>query len=567
MGLLKIKVMKRNIFLIVLAAAMFVTGSASAQGNVAGYWFGGLLVERERVNPMDVFSLSQTQFNYGTARSMGMAGAFTSLGADMASMTLNPAGLGMYRHSELTITPLVTASRASNSAPANASNSSSRFALGSIGLVVNAYEGTGSVLSVNLGFGYNRIADYNYNYSFWQDGNGSTLGGVLATQLKESKGKIGINSNNRIADSFGNYDYGLSTELWGGVLGYKCGLLNCYGRDEWGRNIWGLDEYPMPFYTDQYASVESRGSAGEYTFSLGMNFNNKIYFGATVGIMRFNQKRTITYGENIYPDEGADPEALALEYFDYAQWSSMSGTGVNLKLGLTWRPTDALRLGIAFHTPTYYSMNFSYAAGMDSYANDGLYEDESTPRIDDNGPDAWEFASPARMLVGASYTFGSFAVVSVDYERDWYNGIRMKHMPYGFSKQYYDDYFRDAFKGSNTVRIGAEVKPAPRLSLRAGYGYSGSMLRGSETDDVLYMTPVIYQTNLWSLGLGYALSPRVSLDVAYQNVSSKTTDYSLFYALAYDSAGRVDLGASDYSGIFSTEFTRHNVALTLSVKF
>ena len=545
-----------------LTAALFVTGGASAQSNVAGYWFGGLLVERERVNPMDIFSLSQTQFNYGTARSMAMAGAFTSLGADMASMTLNPAGLGMYRRSEVSITPLVTVASASNSAPANASNSNTRFALGNIGLVVNAYEGTGSLLSVNLGFGYNRIADYNYNYSFWQGNNGSTLGGVLATQLNTSAGGIGINSNNRIADSYGNYDYGLSTELWGGVLGYKCGLLNYYGA-----NGWGLDEYPMPFYTDQYASVESRGSAGEYSFSFGMNFSNRLYFGATVGIMRFNQKQIISYGENIYPDNGAGDNAMALEYFDYAQWREMSGTGLNLKLGLTWRPTDALRLGVAFHTPTYYTMNFSYSAGMDSYANDGLYTDESTPRIDDSGPDSWEFASPARLLVGASYTFGSFAVLSVDYERDWYNGIRMKHMPYGFNKQYYDDYFREAFKGSNTLRIGAEVKPTSRLALRAGYGYSGSMLRGSETDDVLYMTPVVYQTNFWTLGLGYALTPQVSIDIAYQNLASKTTDYSLFYALAYDSTGSVNLGASDYSGIFSTEFMRHNVALTLSVKF
>ena len=31
---------------------------------------------------------------------MAMAGAFTSLGADLTSMAINPAGLGMYRHNE-----------------------------------------------------------------------------------------------------------------------------------------------------------------------------------------------------------------------------------------------------------------------------------------------------------------------------------------------------------------------------------------------------------------------------------------------------------------------------------
>lgn len=558
--------MKRYLFLIL--AALSLGGSAVAQSNISGYWFGGLLVERERMNPMDVFSLSQTTFNYGTARSMGMAGAFTSLGADMSSMTLNPAGLGMYRHSEVSVTPLVSAQRASNSAQANASNSNTRFSLGNLGFVLNAYEGTGTVLSVNIGFGYNRLADYNYDYSFWQGDNGSTLGGVLARQLSESVGRIGVNGNGHIADAAGNSDFGLSSELWGGVLGYKSRLLgydNGYG--------WGLDEYPMPFVTDQYASVKSRGSAGEYTFSVGMNFNNKLYFGATLGIMSIRQRRTIGYGENIFPGSNDDsilPDTYYLKYFDYAQWSEVSGAGVNFKVGLTWRPVEALRLGVAFHTPTYYSMNFSYSAGMDSMSeNSGTqsYEDWSTPRIDDNGGDSWEFSSPARLLVGASYTFGSYAVVSVDYQRDWYNGIRMKNMPYGFSKQYYDDYFRDAFKGSNTLRAGVEVRPVPRLALRAGYGFSGSMLRGSEQDDVLYMTPVVYKTNYWSLGAGFSLSPHVAVDVAYQNAVSRTTDYSLFYALAYDRTGAIELSESDYSGIFSTKFSRHNVALTLTVKF
>lgn len=550
--------MKRNLFMTLLAAAIVSTAPASAQG----YWFGGLLVDRERVNPMDIFSLSQTQFNYGTARSMAMAGAFTSLGADLSSMTLNPAGLGMYRHSEVSVTPLVTLQRSAGNAQPNMSNAANRFSLGSLGLVINAYEGTGSVLSVNIGFGYNRIADYNYDYSFCQFNNGSTLAGVLAQQLNASAGGIGVNGDGRIADSYGNNDFALSTELWGSVLGYKNGLINFYGV-----NGWGLDEYPLPFNTDQYASVTSRGSAGEYSVSLGMNFGNRVYFGASLGILSFRQRETIAYGENINAEAAVDPDAYVLEYFDYAQWRSVSGSGVNLKLGLTWRPTDALRLGVAFHTPTYCSMNFSYTAGMSSRASDGLETSFSTPRIDDNGPDTWEFSSPARLLAGASYTFGSTAVVSVDYERDWYNGIRMKNMPGSFSKYYYDDYFRTAFKGSNTLRAGVEVKPSPRLAVRAGYGYSSSMLRGAKDNDVLYMSPVTRSVNMWTLGLGYAFSPHFSLDVAYQNAVSRTTDYSLFYALAYDSAGNVDLAASDYSGIFDTRFTRHNIAMTLTVKF
>ena len=40
----------------------------------------------------------------GTARFVGMGGAFTSLGSDISCMTQNPAGLGLYRHSDIGLT-------------------------------------------------------------------------------------------------------------------------------------------------------------------------------------------------------------------------------------------------------------------------------------------------------------------------------------------------------------------------------------------------------------------------------------------------------------------------------
>ena len=58
---------------------------------------GGLMADKDVLMPSNLFELSETQFNFGTARSMAMAGAFTSLGGDLSSMAINPAGLGMFR--------------------------------------------------------------------------------------------------------------------------------------------------------------------------------------------------------------------------------------------------------------------------------------------------------------------------------------------------------------------------------------------------------------------------------------------------------------------------------------
>src|SRR4051812_21891745 len=41
----------------------------------------------------------------GTARSMGFGNALGSVGGDFSSLSVNPAGLGVYRSSEITFTP------------------------------------------------------------------------------------------------------------------------------------------------------------------------------------------------------------------------------------------------------------------------------------------------------------------------------------------------------------------------------------------------------------------------------------------------------------------------------
>ena len=167
--------MKHLGFLALLSAALFATAPVSAQNS------GGLLMDRDIVTPSDLFELSQTTFSLGTARSMAMAGAFTSLGADLTSMAINPAGLGMYRRNEISITPLMSFARAENNAPAFNSNGKNRFSIGNFGFTANVYEGSGPLVSVNIGFGYNRLQDLNYQYSYYTQGNVSSIADVSPT--------------------------------------------------------------------------------------------------------------------------------------------------------------------------------------------------------------------------------------------------------------------------------------------------------------------------------------------------------------------------------------------------
>lgn len=257
------------------------------------------------------------------------------------------------------------------------------------------------------------------------------------------------------------------------------------------------------------------------------------------------------------------------------QTATVEGAGVNFKLGVVYSPVPNLRLGMAFHTPTFYSLDRRYGMSMSTASIGATSETDPRPHdytsdtasdiLEDSGDSGWEFVSPSRLMFGASYTFGDVAIVSVDYERDWYNGIRVKNMPYLAYGPAASDFKQDMkyyFKGSNTVRAGVEVRPLPMLSVRAGFGYNGSMLRDERT---ILSSPAVAETTYYTAGLGFSLSRSVYLDVAYCYVKDTTTPYMLFYGNRYaDDEAKTEIYQSE---VYTTDFTRHNVALTLGFRF
>ena len=59
---------------------------------------------------LDAFRYSQYSLT-GTARFTSMGGAFTAVGGDFSSLSQNPAGMAIYRRSELTFTPSIYAGK------------------------------------------------------------------------------------------------------------------------------------------------------------------------------------------------------------------------------------------------------------------------------------------------------------------------------------------------------------------------------------------------------------------------------------------------------------------------
>ena len=356
----------------------------------------------------------------------------------------------------------------------------------------NVYEsGRTGLVSVSVGIGYNRVADFNYRYGFTSESGVSSspyrsINDAFVRQLGQSG--IFPDKNGTL-----NYDYDIAY-FWGGALAYNGYMLDT-DEDELGRYWTTADRIGANAGVGHTAQIDSRGSIGEYDIAVGCNFDSKFYLGATIGLQAVDLETPALLRRGLHLQRrdarrlaGHRPCRPPAEVDGLHQAIDVSGTGVNFKLGFIWRPIPALRVGAAVHTPTFYSLKRSYQAYAATNFNPN---GDTTPPLDDDGDNTWDFVSPTRLMFGLSYTIGRFAIISADYERDWYNGMRVKNIPSGFdlTEADYRSEFTANFKGSNTLRLGVEVKPVPMLALRAGYGSAGSMLRNARISTTTRRSP------------------------------------------------------------------------------
>lgn len=585
----------KSIKIVALCAAFAAVAPWQAQSQ--SLEFGGSVLNHDMLWATDLAQISQTHV-FGTARVMGMGGAFTSLGADLSSMSLNPAGLGMYRRNEISLTPLVPMAKASTEGTLSwKGNSKSQFAFANVGIALNVFESSRSSLtSLTLGIGMNRIADFNSRYSFTSESRYDpnrpdrlmpTIADIFAQQLATfgikplEPGPGGSPNGPMPVDRF-------NPNVWPAILGYDAFAISNHGT--WDEPYWTPEDRIGHNASVLHSmDVVNSGSINEFTISMGGNINNILYFGASLGIQSVHKKLGVTYQEEygyfntdgIGQDGSGNALAEQLDVMNLYQEMELNGSGVNFKLGFVARPVAGLRIGAAFHTPTYYSLDYSYQADIFSDIRDNtdpkgkvVTVGNATPKATNSGPDSWDFTSPARLMFGASYTFGNFAIVSVDYERDWYNGIRVKNIPdnanfttkggHTYSKEALKDEFKQNFQGTNSIRAGVEIKPLPILALRVGGGYTDSMLKERDfyVNNAYTSMPTTYESYYFSAGAGVNLGRSTTLDLAYQYVTNKQTQYQLFFSRPEN--GR---DMETWSGLYDTSLKRHYLALTLSFRF
>lgn len=396
-------------------------------------------------NLVDALRYSDYRIN-GTARSTAMGNAFGALGGDFISLSINPAGLGLYRSGEFVFTPNLGKSNVDATYLGNtASDSKYNFSLNNIGYVATYQpnnNGESSLVSLSFGVGYNRLKNFSMN--------------MLVS---------GDNANNSILTDFTNnvndqYLAPADFDQYYEALAYDTYLMD-YDEDN---DVFFNDLTDNNYGQSQRKTINKRGYINEYVFSLAANFNHKFYLGATLGI------------HDLYYEEETDlfeyDVKNNIDFFNSLNFLTnvnTSGTGFNFKLGAIYKPTNELRLGVAIHTPTFYTLHDSYENTMLSNMTfDGKTEDYSA--ISPWGEYDYKLETPLRAIFSAAYVIGKKGLISVDYELVDYSTAKLRDggdYNYQFSSENGD--IAEAYKSVGNLHIGGEYRITNNLSLRAGY--------------------------------------------------------------------------------------------------
>ncbi|WP_234408509.1 hypothetical protein [Marinilabilia salmonicolor] len=115
-----------------------------------------------------------TQNPTGTARSIGLGGAMGALGGDYSAISINPAGIAVYRSSEFSFTPSLVFGQTESNYYGNLSTDD-KF---SVPINQVSYVGTSRLMrevetglvSTHFAIGYNRTNNYNRKSFIQADG-------------------------------------------------------------------------------------------------------------------------------------------------------------------------------------------------------------------------------------------------------------------------------------------------------------------------------------------------------------------------------------------------------------
>ena len=202
----------------------------------------------------------------GTARYVGMGGAMEALGADLSTISTNPAGLGLFRKS-----------KAETSFGLVSQQDASKFS--SLGKTNASFDQAGFVYSLRNG----RNSFLNFGFNYHKSRNFDQILNASGTLSNASQNKLTYQKfRNNVVTQITDMTYSQVDHLYYTNLIYNTDDKTFYN-------------YPATDYT---FNQQSKGYIGEYDFNVSGNIQDRIYLGLTFGIHDVHYKGYSEYTEN-----------------------------------------------------------------------------------------------------------------------------------------------------------------------------------------------------------------------------------------------------------------------------
>lgn len=481
----------------------------------------------------DAMRFSTPDLN-GSARYVGMGGALSALGGDVATMSSNPAAIGLFSKSDASFTGSVLFG-----ASGTLGHEGTRASIDNGGVVLSSIvnESGKGLVRVNYGVNYKKNKNYLYNL----DTDIAHLNGMYSQSYQVANLGNGF--------EFGDYDQLNGIGDFANPAFNESGDMIHGGITEtnWDAdgNFKGYSGVPA----NQALLQKSQfGSENEVDVAVAFNISNQVFLGVAVGFY------DITYSRDSYYEEvGVD----GLGYGITTMYDT-DGDGVDVKLGAVIRPIESspFRISLSAKTPVWYSMHDVNGAYLDFYDKQGKNDGSVTyagAEVD------YDFHTPWRFGLGMGYTVGNYLALGAEWEFSDPSTAKYKLNNHDDYFDPVNDWTKNMLKMQHTFKFGLEYKATDQFSIRGGYNFVTSPVKEDAYRLVLaddYMSTETYftnwkGTNRFTFGLGYRYKGGY-IDLAYQYNTQKGDLY------AFD---EVDLKPTEVT------FNRHQLLGTIGFRF
>ncbi|MBT9392987.1 outer membrane protein transport protein [Hymenobacter sp. NST-14] len=407
---------------------------------------------------IDALRYSQQQPT-GTARTLGIGGASTAVGGDYGSVAVNPAGLGMYQRSEFSFSPGFSNLNSSSLGFGNTTTDSrSNLNVASLGMVFanrRPDDDANPWRASTLAIGITRTADFNQSFRY--------------------RGRPELEQ-----DIFQRF-----SEDQGGALDDLA--YNTFLTDTDAQGTYIPIDFDGTGQLDQGETVRRTGANTQFDIAYGASYQDKLYIGGGIGIVssRYTAENVLTASDPQPVTPVSEEDGTSFASLSQRDNLQTKGGGINARLGIIYKPIEAVRLGASVQTPTYLRLTETYNASLDARFDKPVTVDGNTYLSASSAldPNIFDYAvtTPFKATAGAAFVLGKFGFLSGDVEYIDYASANLSNWNGRGDFGADNDAIRSLYTSAVNVRLGGEAR-LDIFRLRAGFAHYGSPYQSSTPD-------------------------------------------------------------------------------------